>query len=195
MLSGMILAAGESRRMEGRVKALLLIDGESFLERIINSMSNADIGELVVVLGADHEKIEAEVNMMCARIVINKNWEQGQLSSLRAGINNLSSSSEGVLFTLVDHPLVKVSTYVELAERWKEKKENIVIPSYRGRKGHPTIFPRRLYRNILEGEYQLGARNIIKNEGSSVLFVQVDDPGVVQDIDTIEDYRRLIKER
>ncbi|MGQ9616861.1 MAG: nucleotidyltransferase family protein [Spirochaetota bacterium] len=192
MLSGLILAAGESKRMEGKPKALLLIDGESFLERIINNMSKADIGELVVVLGADHEKIEAKVNMMCARIVINRNWKQGQLSSLQAGINSLSPLSEGVLFTLVDHPLVRTSTYVELAERWKENRDRVIVASYQGRKGHPTIFPRRLYRNILEEEHPFGARSIIKNEGSSVLFVQVDDPGVVQDIDTIEDYRRLI---
>jgi molybdenum cofactor cytidylyltransferase len=124
--------------------------------------------------------------------VINRNWKLGQLSSLRTGISNLSSSSEGVLFTLVDHPLVKASTYIELAERWKEKRENVVIPSYQGRKGHPTIFPKRLYRSILEEELPMGARSIIKKEGSSVLFIQVDDPGVVQDIDTIEDYRRLV---
>jgi CTP:molybdopterin cytidylyltransferase MocA len=110
MLSGLILAAGESKRMEGRPKALLLIDGESFLGRIINRMSNADIGELVVVLGADHERIEAEVNLGGARRVINKNWKQGQLSSLRIGIKSLSTFSEGVLFTLVDHPLVRTST-------------------------------------------------------------------------------------
>jgi molybdenum cofactor cytidylyltransferase len=195
MLSGLILAAGESKRMEGRPKALLLIDGESFLGRIINRMSNADIGELVVVLGADHERIEAEVNMRGARTVINRNWKQGQFSSLRTGINSLSIFSEGVLFTLVDHPLVRTSTYVELAERWKENRERVVVPSYEGRKGHPTIFPRRLYRHILEDEYPLGARSIIKNEGSSVLFVRVDDPGVIQDIDTVEDYRRLTGER
>jgi molybdenum cofactor cytidylyltransferase len=84
---------------------------------------------------------------------------------------------------------------VELAERWKVNRERVVVPSYQGRKGHPTIFPSRLYRHILEDEYPLGAKSIIKNEGNSVLFVQVDDPGVIQDIDTFEDYRRLIGER
>ncbi len=191
MLSGLILSAGESQRMDGKLKALLMFEGKTFLERIMATMSEAGIGELVVVLGAEHEKIERKVRLKNVRVVINKSWEEGQLSSLQLGIRKLSPESEGVLFTLVDHPLVKSSTYVTLVERWKKDRGRIVVPTFMGRKGHPTILPHRLYPMILEGELPEGARSVIRSEGDSVAFVPVDDPGVVQDVDTPEDYRRL----
>lgn len=191
MLSGLILSAGESQRMDGKLKALLMFEGKTFLERIMATMSEAGIGELVVVLGAEHESIERKVRLKNVRVVINKSWEEGQLSSLQLGIRKLSPESEGVLFTLVDHPLVKSSTYVTLVERWKKDRGRIVVPTFMGRKGHPTILPHRLYPMILEGELPEGARSVIRSEGDSVAFVPVDDPGVVQDVDTPGDYRRL----
>ncbi len=191
MLSAVILAAGQSSRMGNSIKALLTVDGVTFLEKIINNISETDVGEIVVVLGAHFKKIIETLHLENIKVVRNEDWKKGQLSSLRAGIKNLAGRSQGVLFTLVDHPLVKKTTYRRLVEVWKKDRTKIVVPSYRGRKGHPAIFPEVLYDKVLNEELPDGARGIIKKEIESVKFVPVQDGGVVEDIDTINDYKRL----
>jgi molybdenum cofactor cytidylyltransferase len=178
--------------MGERVKALLPIGDTTFIERIVYHLQQSEIEELIVVLGAQHEQILQKLKPEVFKVQINDRWEKGQLSSLRLGIGNLSHRSEGVLFTLVDHPLVQIATYRTLIDFWKKDKRRIVIPTYRGRKGHPAIFPAHLYEALQHQELPNGARDIIRSERDSVFFVPVPDSGVVDDIDTLEDYRSLI---
>jgi len=152
------------------------------------------LDEVLVVTGHAHEKIRASVKLQGARLLFNADWQSGQLSSLRTAVRALSPESEGMLFTPVDHPLVNVSSYRALIERWNEQRDRMVIPRYEGRKGHPAIFPSRLYRPLLHDDLEGGARDLIYREMDRVLFVPVNDQGVIEDIDTPEDYRRLIGE-
>ena len=191
MLSGIILSAGESRRMGGRVKALLDLNGKTFVENIIENMSDISLGELILVLGAHSDEIRERVKGYNIRIVINDSWKMGQIESLRAGIRNLSSESEGVMFTLVDHPMVTLSTYKKLVDIWSGDKSRIVLPSYNMRKGHPAVFPGFLLDDVLSGEFPGGARDIFKENREIIRYVTVDDPGIVKDVDTMEDYNRL----
>ena len=192
MISGIVLAAGRSKRMGGYIKALLPVHGVSFLERIVNSLSSVHVDEILVVLGYRHREIKGAVNLNDARFVINGEWRKGQLSSLRIGVQRLSPGSGGIIFTPVDHPLVEVSTYEELIDTWRHDEGRIVIPTYRGRKGHPALFPERVFGKILHEELPGGARDIIYQERDRTVFLPVDDPGVVYDIDTPDDYKRLI---
>jgi molybdenum cofactor cytidylyltransferase len=191
MLSGIILSAGESSRMQGLVKALLELKGKSFIENIIDKMRGLPLGELIVVLGANRGEILEKVKVYDVRVVVNDNWKEGQISSLRIGIQNLSSASEGVMFTLADHPTVTFSTYKKLFDVWMGDKSSIVLPSYNMRKGHPTILPGFLYGQILGRELSGGARDLFKENRDIIRYVTVDDPGVVKDVDTIEDYNNL----
>jgi CTP:molybdopterin cytidylyltransferase MocA len=192
LLSAVVLAAGEARRMGPYLKPLLPLQGVTFLEGIVHNMIWAGADEFLVVIGHKHERITAAVQLPEARFVVNDAWRSGQLSSLQTAVRALSPESEGMLFTPVDHPLVSLSTYRELIARWMEDRESLVIPRYEGRKGHPAIFPARLYGPLLHDELQDGARDLIYREIQSVGFVPVQDPGVVHDIDTPDDYRRLI---
>ena len=117
MLSGIILSAGDSSRMQGMVKALLDLNGKSFIENIIENMKGLSLCELVVVAGAHSDKIRERVKVYGVKVVVNDNWKEGQISSLRVGIKSLSSESEGVIFTLVDHPSVAFSTYQKLVSK------------------------------------------------------------------------------
>jgi CTP:molybdopterin cytidylyltransferase MocA len=173
-------------------KALLPLGGSTFVETVVRTMVGAGLEEVVVVLGHEHERIIDEVRLPEARVEINEEWRQGQLSSLRAAIRALSPGSEGMIFTPVDHPLVELSTYMKLIERWKDSPWSIVIPRCGGRKGHPAIFPSRLYEVLLNEKLPGGARDLIYREFSAVQFVPVSDTGVITDIDTPDDYRRLI---
>ena len=111
MLSGVVLAAGESRRMAGYIKPLLTIQGNTFLERIVDNLNKSDVDEIVVVLGSHHSQIMERVLLEGITVLINEHWESGQLSSLRLAVKNLSPGSDGMLFTPVDHPHVKTETY------------------------------------------------------------------------------------
>jgi len=192
VLSAVVLAAGEARRMGSFLKALLPIGDTTFVERIVDVLAQTDSGEIIVVLGYDHARIEREARLDRVRVVVNAQWKQGQLSSLQTAVRNLSPESEGMLFTPVDHPLVQPSTCSALIEQWRKDPGRIVIPRYKGRKGHPAIFPSRLYGPLLHDELPGGARDLIYREMESVLFMPVSDPGVIQDIDTPDDYRRLV---
>ena len=164
------------------------------MERIVGIMSRAGMTEIIVVAGFEHERVSRTEGIGKARIVVNDRWREGQLSSLRAAVRSLSTESEGILFTPVDHPLVQAATYEAIIGKWNRNPDRIVIPRHGGRKGHPAIFPSRLYGPLLYDELPGGARDLIYREMKSVLFVPVPDPGVIQDIDTIEDYRQLIGE-
>ncbi|RLD15936.1 MAG: hypothetical protein DRI22_01840 [Caldiserica bacterium] len=191
MIQGVILSAGKSERI-GFPKALLEIEGERFVDFIIKRMREAGIRDIIVVLGEDIDLIKRNAKLD-AKVLYNRNWEEGQISSLRIAIRNMDREKEAVIFTLVDHPLVKSSTYLKLVSIWKENKDKIVIPLYNGRKGHPTIFPRKFFNDILFKELKNGARSIIRENIESVRYVVVDDEGIIIDIDTISDYKRFIK--
>ena len=192
MLSSVVLAAGESRRMGSWLKALLPLRGSTFLEVIVHTMVSAGVDECLVVTGYKHESIRTSVQLAEARFLVNEDWKSGQLSSLQTAVRALSPGSKGMLFIPVDHPLVNIASYRLLIERWQKNRDRMIIPRYEGRKGHPAIFPSRLYDPLLHDTLQGGARDLIYREMDSVLFVPVPDPGVIYDIDTPDDYKRLI---
>ncbi len=194
MLSALILAGGKSKRMGPILKALLPLSGRTFLEKIIEDLSRTECGELIVVLGAECEKVLERTVLSRAHVVINEEWESGQLSSLRAGINECAPESEGVLFTLVDHPLVRESTYLSMIEAWRTNKDMIVIPTYKGKRGHPALFPHTIYSRLLHDPLPDGARGVFRDGKSPLRQIEVNDPGILMDIDTLQDYKRYVGE-
>lgn len=195
MLSGIVLAAGEGRRMQGLVKQLLTVQGKPFLEIIIEHMLAAGVGELIVVLGANLDKVRPVAEWYADRgvhAVVNEKWADGQLSSLRAGLAAASPASRAAMLTLVDHPLVRPETYRDLAAAWRAHPDQLVMPSFDGRSGHPIVIPAAYYSALLHDDLPDGARGLLKRDKSRIHSLPVTDPGVVRDIDTPEDYRILV---
>src|SRR5260370_4285832 len=139
MLAAVILSGGASERM-GSPKALLPFQGRPFLEPLLEITKHPSIGVRRVVLGAQAEPITREVLLAADEIVINKDWEQGQLSSIQAALRSLPAGTEGMLVCLVDHPLVTAGLVSELIEKFQATHAPIVLPVYEGRRGHPVIF-------------------------------------------------------
>src|SRR5262249_43926287 len=138
-VAGLILAAGESRRM-GFPKALLELRGETFLDGLIRTFG-AHCSPVVAVLGAEAPRIRAGLRAAgSAMIVENPDWRLGQLTSMQCGLRAAPPEARGVLFTLVDHPNVRSATVAELVRQ----DAPLAIPRYAGRRGHPLYFSREL---------------------------------------------------
>ena len=186
--AGIILSAGESRRM-GRDKALLEYRRTTFLGRII-AVLEPRVEPLVVVLGHHAEAIRQAVPSG-PRVVVNANYQAGMLTSLQTGIRELPPDTEAALFTLVDHPAVAEETVELLIGEWAKARPLIAIPRHGGRRGHPVIVKRQVLDEILALGPESSAKDVIRSHRDRTLFVDVDDPGVLYDIDLPEQYERL----
>lgn len=192
MISGILLAAGESRRM-GAPKALLFYQGQTFIARICAAFLSAGVDELIVVLGARAEELRQALPAHPAlRTVVNLRYFQGQLSSLMTGIGALAPESEAAVVNLVDHPLVTAETIKALIASFRATPLPILIASYQGRRGHPVLFSSQVYGEILAAPLDQGAKVVVRKDPARVREIQLDDPGILADIDTPEDYRRYV---
>ncbi len=188
-LEGIILAAGESRRM-GYPKPLLKIAGQTFIERIAESML-AVVPRLVIVLGAHKDRVRAAIPRD-ARIVIveNPNYSHGQLSSLKVGLSAIQPDATGALVHLGDHPIVRVETFEAIVESYNQLGKPIVIARHEGRRGHPVIFDRAIFDELQSAPEEEGARHVVTVDASRVAYVDLNDPGINLDLDTPSDLAR-----
>jgi CTP:molybdopterin cytidylyltransferase MocA len=190
-VAGLILAAGESRRM-GFPKALLEFRGETFLDRLVGLLGTR-CSPVVAVLGADAERIRAGLKRGGeAAVVVNRDYRLGQLSSLQCGLRALAAGTEGVLFTLVDHPDVKTETLDALLA---PPRPRLRIPRHGGRRGHPVFFAGELIAEFLALDAGAAARDIVERHASEIEYVDVDDAGVLRDVDDRAAYQRLAEAR
>ena len=190
MFSALVLAAGESARM-GTPKALLPLGRGTFLSVICGRLAAAGADELVVVLGAHAEAVRDAGVIPRARIVVNEAYRDGQLSSLQCGLRSLSPAAGAALVTLVDHPLIEASTYRGLRDAGGKAPDLIFVAEYGGRGGHPVVFPRAVFDELFAAPRDGGARAVVRKDPSRVRRVPFDDPGIVADIDTPEDYEQI----
>jgi molybdenum cofactor cytidylyltransferase len=179
MLAAVILSGGASRRM-GAPKALLPYHhGGTFLEHLLKVTDHPRIGWRRVVLGADATAIAERVKMPADEVVINDNWEDGQLSSIQAGVRSLPAGTDGMLLCLIDHPLISRYLVSALVERFYDCDKPIVLPVYKGRRGHPVIFAARLYQELLGAPLETGARAVVWAHREEVCEMETSEEGCV----------------
>jgi molybdenum cofactor cytidylyltransferase len=188
-VEGILLAAGQSRRM-GYPKPLLKLRDRTFLEHLSELMLRS-VSRLVIVLGA-HAQTVARAVPDDPRVVTveNREYERGQLSSLQTGLACIGAESRAAMVHLVDHPTVRAETFAALFREYETTGRSIVIARYRGRRGHPVVFDRAVFRELLNAPLDQGARAVVNADPSRVSFLDVDDPGIVLDLDTPEDLKR-----
>jgi molybdenum cofactor cytidylyltransferase len=186
-IDGILLAAGESRRM-GYPKPLLRIGNETFLAHTAAIMLDV-VERLIIVLGAHSERIRPAVPADPRIVVVeNPHYERGQLSSLKVGLPATTASA--ALVHLADHPLVKPATFEALVAEYGRSGKPIVIARYEGRRGHPGIFARALFDELLRAPEDQGARVVVNADPTRVAYVDVDDAGVTTDLDIPADLER-----
>ena len=194
MTPAIVLAAGASSRM-GRPKALLQAGDRTFIRAILHALRDAGVPEAVVVVRSGQPLVIQEIDASgFGRALVNPRADEGQLSSLLTGLDAIDRPGvEAALVTLVDVPLIGAPAIRTLLARAATSGAPILRAVHRGRHGHPVIFTRRLFDALRSADPLVGAKAVVRAAG--VEDVEVDDAGVVEDVDTPADYARLFGKR
>jgi molybdenum cofactor cytidylyltransferase len=189
-LAAIILSAGESRRM-GRPKALLACQGTTFLGHLLRVTAHPAIGIRRVVLGAAADEIRRAASLAPEVVVVNQDWQRGQLSSLHAGMRSLpKDASDGILVCPIDHPLISPLLVDRLIKAFRAQKKLIVMPTWQGHRGHPVIFASQLYQELLTAPAEAGARAVVWAHQADIFEMPTTEEGVTQNLDDPEALQR-----
>ena len=194
MIAAVILSAGESSRM-GRPKALLPIGSQTFIEKIVGALRQAGLENIIVILGYDAEAMRQKITHLPVTILVNPDYRKGQLSSLRVAIRHLLANDRcsGLLVHLVDHPYIDAALVNLLIERFDGSGKLIAVPRFHGKRGHPVIFARSLFNELLNAPEDQGAKAVVNAHRDETLEIETEDEGITLDIDTPELYRQHVK--
>jgi molybdenum cofactor cytidylyltransferase len=193
VIAGIILAAGASSRMGGSPKALLLLGGETFVERLVRVFAEV-ASPVIVALGYHADAILPRIAGK-ATVVVNAAPERGQFSSLQTALAAVPADAEGFFFTPVDSPAVALETVklVVAAFAGRAADTLFVIPRYQGKRGHPVCATRAMAEEMLALPATAQARDVVHEHVARTQYVDVDDPGILTDIDTQEAYQSMLE--
>jgi molybdenum cofactor cytidylyltransferase len=184
-----VLAAGASRRF-GSQKLLAGLRGKPVVRWSVEHVLEAQPDEVIVVVGNEGEAVCAALEGLAVRTVRNARWAEGIGSSLRVGIDAAGTDADSVMIVLGDQPGVEARVIASLLNAHAEGSKAIVVPSYRGERGHPVIFAASLFPELLEIDGDRGARDVIARDRGRVTVVDFDAP-LPRDVDTVEELRSL----
>lgn len=192
--AGVVPNAGASVRM-GRPKALLRVEGRTFLERTVGALRGGGCDPVYVVVAEGDADAAREAAAAGARVIDNPDPGEGPITSLRlalAALEELDGPVAGLAYLPVDHPLVRAETVrVLLTAAW-EAEAPLALPVHEGERGHPAVFGSALFAELSDPELEGGARTVTHRHLGDALLVEVDDPGVLTDIDTPEVYEEAV---
>jgi molybdenum cofactor cytidylyltransferase len=199
MIAGLILAAGRSTRM-GRPKALLTCqDGRTFARALVHALRRGGVSRVLIVGRPEDRALQAEVEAIESPVTFVANDDAdagGQLSSVIAGLREADRPGiSAVMVVPVDAPLVTAETVSSLAGVFGASGAPVVRARYQGRNGHPVIFSREVFSELRSADPGVGAKAVLRAHATEIVNVDVDDAGVLGDVDTPEDYRRLLADQ
>ena len=195
MISAVILAAGESRRMGKQNKLLLPIGGEALLVKLVASVCASDVGQVLVVIGHEAEKIRRELNEFPLNFVYNPNFSEGMTTSIKYGVKVASHECDGLLICLGDMPFINTSEINKLIHAYVKNRIKgeglIVVPVFKRQRGNPVLFSIEFQNDILEHKKESGCKEVIMKNSDSVMEIEMDDEKMLLDVDTMEDYQSV----
>jgi molybdenum cofactor cytidylyltransferase len=192
--SAILLAAGLSSRMAGRHKLLLPINGQSVVRRCARILLEAGPEELVVVTGHDGESVTAALEGLAVHTVFNSHYEQGQMTSVGAGVNSLIEPCDAVMVCLADQALLHRSDYMDLVTAFAARSHgSLLVPQFQGKRGNPIMFASGHIPDILNNGRQLGCRKLIQDNPDAVFAYQASHDRYTIDMDTPDDYAYMLQ--
>jgi len=190
MITAVILAAGASRRM-GQPKMLLPWGNETVLTHVISIFQKSGVDDVLVITGGAREQVENLVSALHVRTIHNPDYSNGEmLSSIKCGIQALTSQTQGMLIGLGDQPQVKERSVRMVCDAFQESKSNIIVPSYQMRRGHPWLVAQSLWDELLNMKSPQSPRDFLNVHANEIHYVDVDDLTILADLDTPSDYEK-----
>lgn len=189
MISAIILAAGESKRM-GRPKMLLPWGTTTVLGQVISTFRQAGVDPILVVTGGAHQQVEQVIHQCGAQSVFNDFYSSGEmLSSLQLGLTAQTDQVQATLIGLGDQPQIQVGTVELICATFRDKKSKLIVPSYQHRRGHPWLVERSLWKELLTLRSPQSPRDFLNKHAKEIEYVTVNTPTVLADLDTPQDYQ------
>jgi len=188
MVSAILLAAGESKRMD-KPKQLMPLGKTTILEQTIDNLLGSRVSEVIVVLGYRAEEVMKKIAVKPIKITINPAYHRGMSTSIVTGLSLVDDRAQAVMLALADQPFIDSPTINRLIAEFLSHNKGIAIPVYRGRRGHPVIFAIKYKEELLELTGDVGGRQIIRQHPDDILEVAVNSESIITDIDTTSDYQ------
>jgi len=192
MVWAIILAAGESKRM-GKPKLLLPFGEKTIIETIVETVVSSKVEKTLVILGSDRKKIEERIKNYPARVVYNRDFRSGMLSSVQCGFKALPEEARAVLVVLGDQPKISANIINKLIDAYKSKGKGIVLPVYKNERGHPVLIDVKYRKEVENLNPEVGLRGTVYNHPEDILEVDVKTPSILKDIDDESDYKKELK--
>jgi molybdenum cofactor cytidylyltransferase len=191
-VEALVMAAGLSSRM-GTNKLLVKINGKTVIEQTAAVAMASSVSGVTMVVGKAVDDIKTALSAYPVNFIDNPDYASGMSSSVKAGIRSVLNRKnvEAVLMMLGDMPLVSTATLNQLITEFENSRNPIIAPRYQGRRGNPVLFSREVFSYMLTIEGDKGAREVLDSLKHQVKFLDVDDPGIVIDLDTKEDLRSI----
>ncbi len=191
-IAGVILAAGSASRM-GETKQLLAFKGRPILEHVITNARQSNLYEIIVVLGHDTDAIQQNVDFSGTKAVTNSEYLKGQSTSLIKGVKTISPICDAAMFLLADQPLIKSNIINNIINAFEASHKSIIIPYYKKIRGNPVIVDRALFPDLNSLSGDTGPRVLFKKFKNSIFKIPIHDKAILIDVDTNDDYQKLIK--
>lgn len=189
-VEAIVLAAGMSRRM-GTPKQLLRMGGETILQRTLENVRDSNVSEIILVLGHAADDVRNTISAQGLKVVINPEYQQGMGTSLRSGLAAVDAAAKAAIIVLADQPWVRAETLNRLIECHRERKPQIIVPTYRGFRGNPVLLDRSVFAEVQALSGDVGCRAIFGDHTEGIVKLPVDDPGILLDIDSRDDLENL----
>lgn len=190
MITAIILAAGESKRM-GQHKMLLPWGEATVLTHVISVFQESGLKDILVVTGGARDEVERLISKQNVKIVHNSDFTSGEmLSSIQCGLHALTRQTQAALIGLGDQPQVQEGSVRMVCDAFGKTKSNIVVPSYQMRRGHPWLVARTLWEELLKMESPQSPRDFLNAYQAEIQYVNVDDPNILADLDTPDEYKK-----
>tara|TARA_Y100000741_G_C18226123_1_gene547886 strand:+ start:103 stop:672 length:570 start_codon:yes stop_codon:yes gene_type:complete len=188
MISAILLAAGQSKRMNGENKLTKKINGVPLINLSILNILESSIEELIIVTGYQNEILESIINKdNKIKIFFNNHYKSGMASSIKVGVSNLSKKSKAFFICLGDMPYVNRKIYEQLIKHANDKE--IIIPTYNAKQGNPVLFSIKMKNKIMNVEGDLGAKELLKKYKDKVFNLPIDDSSILTNLNTIDSFK------
>jgi len=190
MISAIVLAAGQSKRM-GQPKMLLPWGKSTVIEHVLGTFLNAGIEDVVVVTGGAREQVETLISQYPVRTIHNMDYAAGEmLTSIQCGLNAMPAEAQAALIGLGDQPQVQEKSVQLICMEYQGRKSRLVVPSFQMRRGHPWLVARPLWDEILALKPSESPRDFLTRHVTEIHYVVVDTPSILADLDTLEEYQK-----